>query len=147
MDKRFWKKVLQLTPYILIAAIAVATMLCCRFVVTDGPSMQPTYTPGDKLLCVRYFGQPQTGDVVIIKKDGVLMAKRIRAVAGESVIVKDPDGQPQTYSYWSDSGEATVPEGYVFVAGDNYTNSYDSRYEEFGLVKLTDIWGHVAIKF
>ncbi len=112
MDKRFWKKVLQLTPYILIAAIAVATMLCCRFVVTDGPSMQPTYTPGDKLLCVRYFGQPQTGDVVIIKKDGVLMAKRIRA-----------------------------------VAGDNYTNSYDSRYEEFGLVKLTDIWGHVAIKF
>lgn len=35
---------------------------------------------------------------------------------------------------------AIVPEGYVFVAGDN-PNSFDSRYEEFGLVPIEKIWG------
>lgn len=33
-----------------------------------------------------------------------------------------------------------VPESYVFVAGDN-PHSFDSRYEEFGLVPYEKIWG------
>ena len=33
-----------------------------------------------------------------------------------------------------------IPPGYVFVAGDN-PNSFDSRYEEFGLVPMEKIWG------
>ena len=33
-----------------------------------------------------------------------------------------------------------IPTGYVFVAGDN-PNSFDSRYEEFGLVPMEKIWG------
>lgn len=36
--------------------------------------------------------------------------------------------------------EAIIPPGYVFVAGDN-PNSFDSRYEEFGLVPMEKIWG------
>lgn len=34
----------------------------------------------------------------------------------------------------------TIPEGYLFVAGDN-PQSFDSRYEEFGLVPIEKIWG------
>ena len=33
-----------------------------------------------------------------------------------------------------------VPEGYIFVAGDN-ARSFDSRYEEFGLIEKKRIWG------
>ena len=36
--------------------------------------------------------------------------------------------------------EGIIPPGYVFVAGDN-PNSFDSRYEEFGLVPMEKIWG------
>lgn len=36
-----------------------------------------------------------------------------------------------------------VPEGYVFVAGD-HLRSFDSRYEEFGLVPQQNLWGKAA---
>ncbi|MFX6119214.1 S26 family signal peptidase, partial [Acinetobacter baumannii] len=36
-----------------------------------------------------------------------------------------------------------VPEGYIFVVGDNI-RSFDSRYEEFGLVPLDKVWGKAA---
>ena len=36
-----------------------------------------------------------------------------------------------------------VPEGYVFVAGD-HLRSFDSRYEEFGLVSQQNLWGKAA---
>lgn len=35
---------------------------------------------------------------------------------------------------------SVVPEGYIFVSGNN-PNSFDSRYEEFGLVPIEKIWG------
>lgn len=40
--------------------------------------------------------------------------------------------------------EAIIPPGYVFVAGDN-PNSFDSRYEEFGLVPMEKIWGKAVL--
>ena len=50
------------------------------------------------------------------------------------------EGNPLTpLSVKNISGEI-IPPGYVFVAGDN-PNSFDSRYEEFGLVPMEKIWG------
>jgi hypothetical protein len=40
--------------------------------------------------------------------------------------------------------EGIIPPGYVFVAGDN-PNSFDSRYEEFGLVPMEKIWGKAIV--
>jgi type IV secretory pathway protease TraF len=40
--------------------------------------------------------------------------------------------------------EGIIPKGYVFVAGDNL-NSFDSRYEEFGLVPVEKIWGKAVL--
>lgn len=40
--------------------------------------------------------------------------------------------------------EGIIPSGYVFVAGDN-PNSFDSRYEEFGLVPMEKIWGKAVL--
>lgn len=40
--------------------------------------------------------------------------------------------------------EGIIPPGYVFVAGDN-PNSFDSHYEEFGLVPMEKIWGKAVL--
>lgn len=187
------------------AFFAIVVLLCmalCLFmitgvqvVVTEGPSMEPTYVSGDHLLVVHDFTGVDEGDVVLIRRDGRLLVKRVIAVAGqEAVTAAIPIGQTtqqdstitkpvypegldeeagtftreelrvlrpwefgflpecETYSwgpwtsyhYWN---EATVPEGYVFVAGDNLYDSRDSRDKSFGLVALSEIEGLVVWKF
>lgn len=37
-----------------------------------------------------------------------------------------------------------IPEGYIFVAGD-HDRSFDSRYQEFGLVPLAEVWGKAVL--
>jgi hypothetical protein len=50
------------------------------------------------------------------------------------------EGNPLTPLSVNNISEGIIPSGYVFVAGDN-PNSFDSRYEEFGLVPMKKIWG------
>lgn len=48
-----------------------------------------------------------------------------------------------TYSYWNDEGVSTVPEGCIFVVGDNLEASIDSRDPEFGLISLDQVEGYI----
>ena len=127
-----------------IAVIAIMVMLLfsVRIVHTKGKSMEPTLTEGDVLLVVRDT-TPEPGEMFLIKKDNMWMVKRVIAVAGETVpadICPNP--------YWTDApAPATVPEGYVFVAGDNRENSQDSRKEYFGLVPVDSFWGRIVFHF
>lgn len=127
--------ILRYWPALLCAALMVISLTCFRLVVTDGPSMEPTYSPGDLLLCVVPYRQPRDGDVILMEKDGMLMVKRISAVAGEAA--------PQTAD--GDVQAVQIPEGYVFVTGDNAEESFDSRDEGFGLVALEQIRGYILL--
>lgn len=138
-------------PYILMALFALFVLTCCRMIVTAGPSMKPTYTQGDVLLCVRSWAAPKKGTPVLIEKDGILMVKRIGYVAGDDVAGQEwftdrsaDTSCSDTPLYW---GDTVIPEGYVFVTGDNPLHSYDSRYADFGLVPIEDIWGIVLLEF
>lgn len=124
---------------LLCAGIMVLSLSCLRIVVAEGPSMEPTYTANDTLLFMRRFsGSLHTGDVVLIHRtDGRRLIKRVAFLPGEEVKIYR-DGLLELYGYW---GSNIVPEGYVFVLGDNPGDSWDSRYSEFGLVALDEIWG------
>lgn len=116
----------------LLLLCAVLFLMNFRFFITDGPSMEPTYTERTLLLASKSYTAPQVGDVVFLKYKGVYCMKRIAFVAGEDVT------QAGYESYW---GSPTVPEGYVYVLGDNAEESLDSRDPSFGLVSISDIWG------
>lgn len=45
-----------------------------------------------------------------------------------------------------ENGAITIPEGYVFVMGDNRNHSSDSRFKGVGLVRVEDIMGHVIFR-
>jgi signal peptidase I len=97
-----------------------------------GPSMEPTFHQGDRVVVRRTARfAVSAGDVVVIERPGGdparrdqpagirdgrrWMIKRVGAVAGEPV----PDGIPVT--------DAVVPEGRLVLLGDNADASFDSR--------------------
>lgn len=122
----------------LFLAVMLCSITCLRIVITSGSSMEPTYKTGDMLLCIRTFSLPEKGSVIVLEHDGTFVVKRIAYLPGETV----PD---DVYAYWGNDG--VIPDGYVFVAGDNSQTSYDSRYEEFGLVSEDMIWGTIVFQF
>lgn len=136
---------------------ALVTLLYVVFTVirVDGDSMLPALEHNDRILVTRGYSNPQAGDIVAffaVDYDGtrIRVVKRVVAVPGDSVeIVGDsayvngelslvaptatvsPDGQR--------TGSITVPEGTVFVLGDNRPDSLDSRI--FGPIPLTSVIG------
>lgn len=108
------------------------------------------------------FSHPKRGDIIVFrypvdhKKDFI---KRLIAFGGETVEIKNGDifinGNPLTdtvidQQYYYNRGEygdvgvqVKVPEGFVFVLGDNSASSHDSRY--WGFVPESDIVGKAEV--
>jgi len=91
---------------------------------------------------------PKRGGLCVFKKNNLTIVKYIAAEAGDSVkIVKNSvfiNGREicklKINANFSPIMDQIIPAGYVFVMG-SHPDSFDSRYEEFGLVKTSDIEG------
>lgn len=131
---------------LLCIAMSLAILYSFRIVVTSGPSMEPTYHSRDILLCIRSFRNPAPGDAVLIQRDGVLYVKRVAYTAGQTVdaALLTDDAATSEGVYW-DGG--IVPDGYLFVLGDNTDNSLDSRNPRFGLTEASEVWGYIIFSF
>lgn len=154
---------------VIVGSVVFVTILLtfvARIITVDGSSMSPTYENGDRVLATSLAGPADQGDVVILVN--VLeepIIKRVVATEGQTVDFDEDmgelvvDGQPltgETYhiangiTYVPDRpGEVlefpqTVPEGCVFVLGDNRQNSKDSRFAEVGMVDCRNILGKVV---
>lgn len=135
----------------------------------QGESMQNTLFEGDKLIITHFNYTPEQGDIVIVSRnynnsqeDAVNgtaqepIVKRIVAVAGQRVEIKNGkvyiDNEELQEDYTTSPTEAfdftaqVVPDGHVFVLGDNRQDSHDSRMSDIGMVDTRYIMGKVILR-
>ncbi|RLL45298.1 signal peptidase I [Oceanobacillus piezotolerans] len=140
-------------------------------IVVDGPSMLPTLHDRDQMIVNKFvynISEPERFDIVVFhasaQKDFI---KRVIALPGEHVQVEDDvlyiDGEPVEEPYLEEQkeqlqpyetltndftleelpgGHEVVPDGHVFVMGDNRGNSTDSRM--LGVIPMDEIVGEAS---
>ena len=148
--------------YALIAIVLLFTLLI-RMTGVIGDSMKPTLHQNDKLIISNLFYTPKQGDVVVVTKKSFRtepIVKRVIATAGQTIDIHFDtgtvyvDGVQLEESYIAEatvrSGDITfplyVPEGYLFVMGDNRNHSTDSRFSEVGLIDERMVLGTVLFR-
>lgn len=128
-----------------LLAQGVRTYVVQPYVIPTG-SMEPTIMAHDRVLVNRFvyrFGSPAHGDVVVFRDptgETPALLKRVIATGGETIdvrgrkVVRDglPLDEPYTHDLPSTPGAValpiTIPEGQLWLMGDNRTNSKDSRW-------------------
>ena len=135
-----------------------------RIIDVDGKSMEPTLIDSDKVLITDLFYTPHNGDIVIISHGEEYpkpLVKRVIATAGQELKLDYDnnavyvDGQKLDEPYIQgttvrgDVAEeeinGVVPEGKVFVMGDNRSISLDSRYKQIGFIDESYIIGKAQL--
>ena len=130
-------------------------------VIMRGVSMLPTLADGDEVYIEIVDGfNPSCGDVIAFNipsevMNGIPIIKRVIAVAGETVDIDFDTGSVFVNSICLDEpyinelthlkldfvGPIIVPEGYIFVMGDNRNLSVDSRDASVGFIDTRDVIG------
>ena len=149
----------------IIAALIVITVLFTfffRVFNVDGPSMKPTLQHNDKVIVSTVGYKAEKGDIVVISETADMdepIVKRIIAVGGDVVDINFTTGvvtvngteedytDELTSQQFDTAFPITVPEGTVFVLGDNRGNSLDSRSTRVGCVDERYIVGKVLFRF
>lgn len=127
-----------------VAAVAAGAVVIFTFVfgfmrVTDA-SMEPRFQDGDLVLFYRVDKRYHARDVAVFEYNGLLTTGRVVAIGGETVNI-DSRGLLVNGSYQQEPGivdettrvadgvtfPLTVPNGAVFVLGDNRDEAVDSR--------------------
>lgn len=147
----------------IVAALIICVLLfvfIVRLVDVVGSSMFPTLEDGDKMVVSGLFYTPKQGDIVVFRKDEYkpeALVKRVIATEGQTVDINfsrgvvyvDGTALDETYTFEPTynqidfKGTQVVPEGCVFVMGDNRNDSTDSRDERIGMVDTNLIIGKV----
>ncbi len=155
-----------------VAASLVAVWVCLTLLMTfvvrqatvDGNSMRDTLADGQRLLVDAIYDKPQYGDIVIISHgEGLdeVLVKRVIATEGQHLKINYRTGQVSvdgvllhedyilgTTVRLSNGTQLpeVIPEGYVFVMGDNREHSTDSRSQLVGLVPVENIIGKAVFR-
>ena len=147
-----------------LMVVAIFTFVI-RMMGVDGHSMLNTLQHGDRLLVVNsmLYHDYKYGDIVILRKNGVFdddpIVKRVIAVEGQTVDIDFAEGivyvdgealeedyiREPTYTAEGTEFPLTVPEGSIFVMGDNRNGSSDSRDYRLGTVDTRYVIGKAAV--
>ena len=129
-----------------------------RIIGVSGDSMKNTLLDGERIVISNLFYKPKQGDIVVLTKYAFLdepIVKRVIAVEGQTIDIDFDKGEvyvdgellhedyiaAPTHRSYDVTFPQTVPEGCVFVMGDNRNASNDSRNSELGMVDRQCIMG------
>ncbi|MGN0648958.1 MAG: signal peptidase I [Oscillospiraceae bacterium] len=157
-----------------ILAVILLNIFVFRSITVDGDSMNNTLKDQDRVIATNFFYTPQRGDIVVVQADaipnqygtfGEPIIKRVIGVAGDVIrfdfdngivyrngeaLSEDYIKEPTYYNRWLDAVsdvDYVVPEGCVYVMGDNRNNSKDSReHDEVGMVDVDLIMGKAILQ-
>jgi len=143
-----------------VLAVVLLFTFVIRLIGVDGHSMLPTLQHGDRLLVTTSIidNDYEYGDIVILRKDTFLakpIVKRVIATSGQTVdidfrtgsvyvdgrLLDEPYIAELTFTQEGMEFPLTVPEGSIFVMGDNRNGSNDSRDSSLGTVDVRHVIG------
>ena len=150
---RLWASVQDVAGWVGLAFIAVFFILHIfwgRVNNVSGSSMEPTLSAGDTIVATYSLNDLERGDIVIAKPEAMQkksIIKRVVAVEGDTIVFDGTDvylnGELMKEDYIADEitrgykGEVSIPEGFVYLMGDNRDDSVDSRV--IGAVSIEDV--------
>ena len=146
-----------------VAIIALVFTFGVRIVKVDGHSMDHTLSDGERIL-INLLKAPDYGDIVVVDgytDYGKPLVKRVIAKGGDTISIDYDAGTVEvngellqedyiaapTHLGYDVEFPYTVPEGTVFVMGDNRNESLDSRSSYVGCIDERDILGKVLLCF
>ena len=169
--KDYLREILELV--IILLSAVIITMVLRAFVIDSygipTGSMEPTIEVNDRVFAEKIsyrFSTPTPGDIVTFNDtvvDGRILIKRCIAVGGQTVdlvdgkVVVDGVVLDEPYTHGKPSLPLNqmpglnleypyrIPEGMIWVMGDNRTNSLDSRY--FGPISEDELIGKALFRF
>lgn len=140
--------------FLVTVAVMQVVLYFIRFPTVDGNSMSPTYDDNEQVVMI-YTKSVHVNDVVIAWSSYLdeYIIKRVVGMPGDHIVINDiglyRNDKLVTESYisiedWavqSDHIDIVVPEGELFLMGDNRTDSTDSRV--IGPIPIDDVFGKV----
>ena len=132
-----------------------------RTIGVDGVSMLSTLRHNDRVIISNLFYTPNNGDIIVFESSSERfeypLVKRVIAIPGQTldmnfengdvivdgIVIDEPYIDEITTARHDFTGPVYVPDGYVFVLGDNRNRTTDSRSNEIGLVDTRYILGRV----
>lgn len=175
MGKLSRKELYQLLCAIVVALIVsffIRKYLFTSYIV-QGESMMPTLMDGNGIIVNKidyHFSTPEHGDIIVFHYPNAEdFVKRVIGLPGDTIVYKDDqlyrngkkvpepyldaykkeikDGKPLTADFTLEENRGTekVPEGKLWVMGDNRRVSTDSRM--FGFIDIGDVVGKVSFRY
>lgn len=157
---RLRKTLLNIAGVLMVVA-AITTLVATRILnllQVNGSSMSPTLADGEYVILLQ-TKEVETGDIIGFHYGGEVLLKRIIGSGGDLIEI-DPEGTvsvngrelEETYLTEKSLGKCQlefpyqVPEGMLFVMGDNRIVSMDSRLRAIGCVEEAQIMGRVVCR-
>lgn len=146
-----------------LAVLVLVFTFVVRVAAVSGISMENTLQPGDRLLLQSIGYTPKRGDIVVtddLIEYGKPLVKRVIAVGGDTIDINfqtgavyvngekldEPYIRELTLLEEGQQFPLTVPEGQLFLMGDNRRQSKDSRSTEIGCIDERDILGKAVLR-
>ena len=160
-SKRISRAIYEWLDALVFALVAVVVLFTFVFksYMVRGISMEPTLYDGYRVFVYSFMYTPSQGDIIVMDESLEIgdysIVKRVVAVENQTVDIDPDTGEitvdgvvfdtPISTSHTNNAGDmdfpGVVPEGYIFVMGDNREHSLDSRYQRIGFIDKRNIIG------